>query len=102
MLQVVSSIISAITVIHYDRHYATKVVVMDLDEYTVEQKTKYVEGKLKLEDVKANFAAVKQKIDSYLKNHVLLFNKSVIAGGDMIRLSTPEEEKKKDGEYQVE
>lgn len=78
-----SLLVTAGGIYYYHRHYAAKIVVVDLAEYIADQKERFVNGEISMEQAKANIEEIKAHIDGLPGNYIVMGKESIISGGEM-------------------
>jgi len=80
----VSFLVSLITVIgglyYYNKHYAVKVVAVNIDSYIQKQERMFVSGKINANQLKQNINRFVSYVKSFPKNTVVLKGSCVIRG----------------------
>lgn len=64
--------ISVISLITYDRFYATKIVALDTTTYLKEVQAEYIKGKMSDQDLENKLAKIKDALNAQPKNSVVL------------------------------
>ena len=82
----ISILITAGGIYYYHRHYAAKIVVVDLAEYIAYQKERFVNGEITMEEARANIKDIKTHIDGLPENFIVMGKESIISGGEMLTL----------------
>lgn len=82
----ISILITAGGIYYYHRHYAAKIVVVDLAEYIAYQKERFVNGEIAMEEARANIKDIKTHIDGLPGNFIVMGKESIISGGEMLTL----------------
>ena len=78
--------ISVMTIGIYDRFFAQKVAVLDVNKYIASLRTDYVAGKINSEALKQAPKKIKQAVDSVGSNTIILLGEAVLKNGEYIKI----------------
>lgn len=71
---------------YYDRHYAHKIFVVDLQGYTEVQRDKLLAGEIDEAGLRAAFEAVEATLGRVPDNHVVLLKEVVIGNAEQVEI----------------
>jgi len=78
---IVSLAISAGAIYLYDRHFAPRIVVLDLNGYIEKQNVQFTGNRIDAQKLRARFKAARGKIEELSRDSIILSKEAVIAGG---------------------
>lgn len=76
----------------YDTYYKQEIMVIDIGEYLLKQKEKYLSGELTDDELEVQLQAIQKKIDDVPKRYVLLRNDVVVKRGNAEKIQLLEKE----------
>jgi hypothetical protein len=85
VMLILSIAMSVAAVYVYDRHFAQKVVAVDMKGYLEKQKKLYMEGVIDDTELRENLARMERLISEVPENHVVVMEEVVIRNEEVIR-----------------
>jgi hypothetical protein len=85
VMLILSIVMSVAAVYIYDRHFALKVVAVDMKGYLEKQKKLYMEGAIDDTELRENLARIERLINDLPENRVVIMEEVVIRNAEVIR-----------------
>jgi len=85
MAFLISVVISASTVLVYDRYFATRIAAVDIKGFIAAQRDLYVQGKISEEQLRQNIEALDKTIENIPVNVVVIMGDAVVRNAKVIK-----------------
>lgn len=81
---IISAFLSILSVLVYDRYYATKIVAVDVRGFMEEQKKRYLAGAIGDEQLKEGIEKLERAISGVSSNKVVLMGEVVVRNAESL------------------
>ena len=85
MAFLISVVISASTILIYDRYFATRIAAVDIKGFIAAQRDLYVQGKISEEQLRQNIEALDRTIENIPVNVVVIMGDAVVRNAKVIK-----------------